>query len=94
KKESILKFFDVNGKEKEIKLPKNVYAFNLLENTLVVYHNPKRKDTFGKGAAEIKEIRLKYFTKKVVTIKSQSIPEPYSKDVRNKKLEQIDVYLG
>ncbi|MCA9398597.1 MAG: hypothetical protein KC618_02525, partial [Candidatus Omnitrophica bacterium] len=83
------------GQRKEVALPAHTYAFNFLGSTLVVYHNPKQKDTFGPKAAEVKEIRLTYHEqKKPIVLKSAVISAPYSHDVRDRKVRQIDVYFG
>lgn len=80
---------------KKIRIPKNTYAFNFLGNTLIVYHNPKRQDTFGQLKPSIEKIQLHYTnSKKSVIIDSSYLPEPYSKDIRQQKVEQIDVYFG
>ncbi|HBR15141.1 MAG TPA: hypothetical protein DD723_06325 [Candidatus Omnitrophica bacterium] len=93
-KKSRISFFDRNQKWQAIELPENVYAFNLLGSTLVVYHNPTRADTFGKNKVSIHKIRLIYpKVKQPVTILSPIIPEVHAKDIRDRKLERIDVYF-
>ena len=84
------------GREQEmVMIPKDSYAFNFLGTTLVVYHNPNRKNTFGDQSAQIQSIELTYFDKKdVVKISSGVIAEPYSKDVRDRKIKRIDVVFS
>ncbi|MCA9407708.1 MAG: hypothetical protein KC733_03395, partial [Candidatus Omnitrophica bacterium] len=75
-------YFDKDQNKHSVELPKNTYAFIFLGGTLVVYHTPKRKNTFGQDRAEIKEIQLTYPNGQTpVKIKSSIIGEPYSKDV-------------
>jgi len=77
-----------------IELPKNCYAFQLFERTIVVYHNPKRKDTIGSKKTKIKKIELKHSDRKDVDlIKKSFLPPPYSNEVRNREVERIDVYF-
>jgi len=77
-----------------IELPKNTYAFNFLGSTLVVYHNPKRKDTFGDKAAAIYEIHLTYPQQKnPAIVKGKTIHSPQAIDLRNNAIERVDVYL-
>ena len=74
--------------------PKDSFAFKFLGNTLVVYHNPKRKNTFGKDAARIKEIRLKARKKgREIKLNSPLITHPYSYEVRRGNIERIDIYM-
>ena len=93
KEKKDIKFFD-GKKTGDVSLPKNTYSFNFLGSVLVVYHNPKRLDTFGNKAAKISEIHLEYADKKdSAIIKSASIGMPYAKDVRDKKVKRVDVFL-
>lgn len=82
------------GKFGTIKLPQNTYAFNFLGKTLVIYHNPRRRNTFGLNKVQIKKILLSYFdhAAKPVTISSSTIPSPYAEDVRSQKIKRIDVF--
>ena len=78
----------------EVSVPKDAYAFNFLGSTLVVYHNPGRKATFGKGAAKIKKIELTYPQKKnSVSISGATIGAPYAQDVRDRNVSRIDVFM-
>ena len=79
--------------EKAVKeFPKNSYAFNLFGTTRVVYHNPKRKNTFGQNSGVIKRISLTYPGRKnPVMLSSATIPAPYSHEIRDRKVERIDV---
>lgn len=80
-----------SGKTVTAALPARTYAFNFLNTTLVVYHNPKRRDTFK---ASIEAVHLRYAgSSKPVVITASVIPSPYAEDVRNRKVERIDVYL-
>jgi len=74
--------------------PKNSYAFNLLGTTLVRYHNPQRKDTFGSNHARLQQIILTYHDRKdPVVLSSSTITTPYSYDIRSGKVSKIDVEL-
>ncbi len=89
-----LEYVDIEGNRKEIELPENIYAFNLLGGVIVVYHNPKRTDTFGENAVQVEEITLAYHNRKrPVTISSHVLTSPYSNDVRDRKVERIDVFF-
>ncbi len=76
-------------------IPKDSYAFHFLGNTLIVYHNPKRKDTFGKNAVRAQKIILSYSEKSApVTLQSTVISAPYSYDLRDHKIHRVDIELG
>jgi len=80
-----------DGKTREINLPANTYAFMFLGKILTVYHNPSRRDTFR--GLKIKGILLTYPGQKTVKIDGSAITMPYSKDVRDRKVERMDVYF-
>lgn len=70
-----------------------LYHFNFLSNILVTYHNPKRKNTFGKGSVRVKKIvfndkdgRLKEFPQNI-------IPSPYAQQIRSGQIKNINIYL-
>lgn len=86
-------YFSENNKE-EILIPKNSFAFSFLGKILVIYHNPKRANTYGKGAVAINKIILKPNEGKEVEIKGNVVPTQYAKDVREGKFKQIDLFLG
>jgi hypothetical protein len=73
--------------------PKNSFVFKFLGKTLVVYHNPHRKDTFGKNSAQVSQIRLKPKKGREIILKSGVIAAPYSYEVRRGNIERIDIFL-
>lgn len=78
-----------------VALPSNTYACNFLGSTLVVYHNPKRKDTFGEKKGLIKEMHFFYAnSKKPEIIKSSVAPVTLAHAVRNREITRIDVFLS
>ncbi len=77
-----------------VDLPKNIYAFKLLNSTLVVYHNQALRSTYGKNAVAVNRIQITYTDRsKPVELNSKTIPAPYAKDIRDGKVERIDAYL-
>ena len=78
---------------KEVDLPVNTYAFNFLNSTLVVYHNPDRRDTFGPKKATIDRFQLFYPSKQPVTVSSSVLSAAYAQDVRDGKVHRIDIFL-
>ncbi|MBF0123146.1 MAG: hypothetical protein HQL21_07055, partial [Candidatus Omnitrophica bacterium] len=83
-----------DGKEISVDFPAGTYAFNFMGKTLVVYHNLKRKDTFGAKSATIVSHKLVYkASKKPISIVGAVISSPHADDVRAGKVERIDVYM-
>ena len=74
--------------------PKNTYAFKFLGKTLVVYHNPKMKDTAGKKPVKVSSITLEYDDGRKIDIQKDTIAPPYSSDIRDRKAKRIDIYLS
>ncbi|MDO8662581.1 MAG: cellobiose phosphorylase [Candidatus Omnitrophota bacterium] len=68
------------------------YSFNFLGKINVTYHNPKRKDTFGKHAAQIIKVIL-WDKDKPIEFNSSLIPSPYAEAIRSRQISKIDIYL-
>ncbi|MDP2044052.1 MAG: hypothetical protein Q8K15_02645, partial [Candidatus Omnitrophota bacterium] len=68
------------------------YSFNFLSRILVTYHNPKRKNTFGKNAAKITKIIL-FENEQPREINSAVIPSSLAEKVRSRQISKIDIYL-
>jgi len=81
----------VTFKGKEIELSENTFSFALFSSVLVVYHNPKRKDTFSKDC-KVEKIVIAA-AKKKFTINSDTVSSPLAQAIRQKEIEKIDVYL-
>ncbi|MCX5681015.1 MAG: hypothetical protein NT079_01825, partial [Candidatus Omnitrophica bacterium] len=86
------RFLNKNSQWEMVDVPKNTYAFNFMASTLVVYHNPKRIDTFDPQAT-IKKITCVYYTGKKVEIIGGMIPSPYAQEVREGAVKRIDAFL-
>ncbi|MCF7908512.1 MAG: hypothetical protein K9L86_06555 [Candidatus Omnitrophica bacterium] len=81
----------VNLAGKLVVFPKDTFSFKLFSNTLVTYHNPNRRDTFG-SKAKVKKIVVSLAGRKV-TILSEAVPFSLSEDIRRGKADQIEVHL-
>ena len=94
KKVSLIQYIDREGLLVDITLPKNTYTFNFLGSTLTVYHNPSRKNTYGTKPAKIVRIILTSpeYTEPV-TIDGAVVPEPYARDIRDGKVDRMDVHF-
>jgi len=72
---------------------KGIYSFNFLSRVLVVYHNPKRKDTFGRNATKTEKIIFNDKDGNPVEISSDTIPSPFAQQIRSRQIKRIDIYL-
>jgi hypothetical protein len=72
---------------------KGSYSFNFLSKTRVNYHNPARKDTFGRNKARIEKIIFKDAEEKLVELAQDTIPSPYAGQIRSGQVKEIDIYL-
>jgi hypothetical protein len=70
---------------------KDCFAFKLFSKTLVVYHNPGRKDTFNKNCM-VNKIVVTEGVKKC-TIENDNIKSPLAQKIREAKVDRIDIYL-
>ena len=69
------------------------YSFRFLSTIPVVYHNPKRLNTFGKDGVAIKKIILNRDAGKSVEISLDTIGCVYAQEIRQRKVKSIDIYL-
>ncbi|MBU0694111.1 MAG: hypothetical protein KKC11_05510 [Candidatus Omnitrophica bacterium] len=79
---------DLQGEE--ITIEKNCFAFKLFSSILVVYHNPRRTDTFKN--CKVKTIIVQAGGEKHI-INSSIIAPPLSYRIREAKADRIDLYL-
>jgi len=77
----------------KVVIPKNALAFKFIGKTLVVYHNQKRKNTFGKGGVKVISYQLKYSGKEK-TVSGDTIGTSLARDIRESRVERIDVVLS
>ena len=81
--------FNLGGER--IVLPPNVFAFKLFSSTLVVYHNPKRIDTYS-PRARVERIEIDD-GKRVYSLKKDIITPPLSYKIREQVVRRIDIYF-
>jgi hypothetical protein len=72
---------------------KGKYTFNFLSKIKVTYHNPKKKDTFGKNSAKISKIIFEDTDGLPVEIPSDTLKPPYAEKIRLRQIKQINIYL-
>lgn len=95
KKPAKVEFQDGHGDRHTWKLPADSYAFKFLNSTLVVYHNPQRKDTFGPQAAKPERIEIRFRGEEdPVTVSGGLIQATHAARVRDREACRIDVHLA
>ena len=94
RKKRTCRYYGGEGRSKEVVIPKNAFAFKFIGKTLVVYHNQKRKTTFDKGGAKVTSYRLKYDDEGEKTVSGDALGAPLARDVREGRVERIDVVLS
>jgi hypothetical protein len=86
--------FYVDGKIEKLRFDTGTYAFMFMGRTLVVYHNPARRDTFGQDRVQPARSVLTYAArKKAVPVNGPVISSPLANDVRDGKVARIDIFL-
>jgi len=70
------------------------YSFKLFVKTMVTYHNPQLKDTFGPQGVKAQKIVLTYPGRKHIEVTGSVLEGSYALDVREGKLSSIDIYLN
>lgn len=94
KEESQAIYTNPDGEEIKIRIPKDAFAFLFLGKTLVVYHNRKQLDTFGKMRVAVKKISFKNSRGEAVEFRQDVVPSPYSQKIRDEFISRIDIELG
>lgn len=90
-----IEIVDTNFKHQVVDLPKNSYAFILLGSTLVVYHNPKRLNTFGPGKVSVSKMVLTWAgQQRSQAFPTGTVPSAYAKDIRDHRVVRIDAELS
>jgi hypothetical protein len=83
-----------DGISMDIEVPADCFAFKFLGKTIVVYHNDKRKNTYGRSGTKISSYTLKYFDGKTHESLSGILNAEFANDVRDGHVERMDVFLG
>ncbi len=72
---------------------KGIYSFNFLGKISVFYHNPSRKNTFGKNGVKIKKICFEDTGGNPVEITADTVPCALALQIRGRQITRIDAYL-
>ncbi|MCX7708497.1 MAG: hypothetical protein N2484_01465 [Clostridia bacterium] len=81
-----------NEGPRELLLEKNTFSINFLGRTVLVFHNPNGRNTYGGDGAEIRKIELSG-DKTKAEIAGSVISQPFAGNVRDGVYHRIDVWL-
>jgi len=87
-------YYEKDGTTRSVVIPKNAFAFEFIGKALVVYHNQKRKDTFGEGGAKAISYRLIYRDGRQTRVLGDVLQTRLALDVREGHVERMDVTLS
>jgi hypothetical protein len=80
----------VRWNEQEVRIPEHAFACALLGNILLVYHNPLHQNTFGDNAVG----PTKYVLDTQKTILDSKLTGDLAHQIRDRKIQRIDVWLA
>jgi hypothetical protein len=92
--EGIYRYWDDRDGWMDILVPENCFAFKFIGRTLVVYHNQKRRATFGESGAQVAAYTLKYRDGITQTVPGDSLGISSATDVREGRVCRMDVVLS
>ncbi len=92
-KAELVKAVGVDGMPIDIEVPANCFVFKLFGKTLAVYHNDKRKNTFGLNKARIVEYILKFADDKIFKAAEETLDGKFAEDIRQGHVTRIDVFF-
>jgi len=78
----------------DILIPGNCFAFKFIGRTLVIYHNERRKATFGKDRSQVTSHLLTYSDGTTRTVPGDILDTCSAIDVRGGRVCRIDVILA
>ncbi|QTL97235.1 hypothetical protein GM661_04200 [Iocasia frigidifontis] len=83
---------NINEKKCNFLIPKNCFTSLFLGNTLLVYHNPDKINTFDN--CKINSYRILTKKGEIIIAENSSLKTPCAEMLRNGELERIDIYLS
>ena len=91
KKAGTINYQSVSGETETIPLPANSYAFKFLGSILVVYHNPKRRDTYkAKNQRNSFNVSPSAEARSFCFIHDTTAARA---EIRQKEIKRVDVYF-
>jgi hypothetical protein len=92
--EKVIRYWNQDSGWEQISIPAHSFAFNFLENTLVLYSNPRRSATFGQDGVKVKSYRFTYLNGENCEIQGGTVGSPIAEDIRKKRIRRIETLLA
>ncbi len=83
----------INGKWESVSFPIDSFSFMYLGEVLVIYHNPKRGNTYGDDCVKPVNYELKYSDGNTKTVSGLYLTDSVAMAVRGRDVKQIDVHF-
>jgi hypothetical protein len=87
-------YWDQDRGWEEVRIPANSFTFRFLGHTLVSYHNPERRSTYGPNATTISTCTFTYRDGRVLKEAGPHFSSHYAESVRTGEVQKMDVMLG
>lgn len=84
----------IGGRRQDVRLPANSYSFEFLGGTIVTYVNPRRKSTFGPGAAKPVFWKVTARDGRVIEVKGPALGGAAARLVREQQVTRMEIELG
>ncbi len=84
----------INGRRQMVKLPANSFSFSFLGSTIVTYHNPRRRDTFGADAVGLSSWKITDVDGKTTVVIGNTVSGALARQIRDRKIRRIEIDLG
>ncbi|MFN2364182.1 MAG: hypothetical protein ABR596_07790, partial [Halarsenatibacteraceae bacterium] len=78
----------------EFEIPANAFAHRFLGHTLVVYHNPEQKDTFGPNKVEASRYVVTTERGTEIKVEATDIKGALAHRIRDREIKKIDIFLN
>ena len=73
-----------------VEIPANTFSCALLGSTLLVYHNERRMNTYGKPGA----IPIRFLLDESTLVEAPAVTGDWAERIRNRTFRRIDVWVG
>jgi hypothetical protein len=77
-------------KDQTFSIPEDTFSCALLAETLLVYHNPRRRNTYGSGAVR----PVQYIVDEKTTLEEPELTGRFARLLRERKIKRLDIHLA
>jgi len=88
-----MRYWDHVDGWKDIFIPRDTFAFRFLGQTLVVYHNPQRKPSYGSGGTRVTGCDFTFRDTSTQQVAGKTFNAEFALAVREGKVARMDVQL-